>query len=81
MKRVINAVVRIEYEQDDNSCYADMSLQEKDMLAIGLAIHSNFVSEECGIGLRNVHVEPVEPYQNIDWDKLEHNPEQVFINQ
>lgn len=81
MKRVVNAVVRIEYEQDDNSYHADMPLLEKDLFAIGLAIQPNFVTEECGISLRNVHVEPVEPYQNIDWDKLEHNPEQIFINE
>lgn len=81
MKRVINAVVRIEYEQDDNSYYADMPQEEKDYFALGLAIHPNFVTEEHGIGLRNVHVEPVEPYLNIDWDKLENYPELVFINQ
>lgn len=81
MKRVVNAVVRIEYEQDDNSYYADMPQEEKDHFAIGLAIQPNFVTEECGIGLRNVHVEPVVPHQIIDWYKLEHNPEQVFINQ
>lgn len=81
MKRVVNAVVRIEYEQDDNIYYADMPQDEKDNFAIGLAIQPNFVTEECGIGLRNVHVEPVIPHQIIDWYKLEHNPEQVFINQ
>lgn len=56
MKRVVNAVVRIEYEQDDNSYYADMPQEEKDHFALGLAIQPNFVTEECGIGLRNVHV-------------------------
>lgn len=81
MKRVVNAVVRIEYEQDDNSYHADMPLLEKDLFAIGLAVNPNFVTEECGISLHNVHVEPVEPHQSIDWDKLEHNPEQLFINE
>lgn len=80
MKRVVNAVVRIEYEQDDNSYHADMPLLEKDLFAIGLAVNPNFVTEECGISLRSVHVEPVEPHHNFDWDKLEHNPEQIFTN-
>ena len=55
--------------------------RKKDHFALGLAIQPNFVTEECGIGLRNVHVEPVVPHQIIDWYKLEHNPEQVIINQ
>ena len=77
MKRVINAIVRIEYEWELN-CSA---IEEKDAAAIDLAINPNFHSELNKVSLQSVHVDIVDKEKLVDWDKLEHNPEQVFINQ
>ena len=79
MKRVINAVVRIEYEQDDCSYYSDLPLREKDDTAIMLAVVPNFRTEIDGIRLKSVHLNNAIPYELIDWHSLEHNPDQIFI--
>lgn len=81
MKRIINAVVSIEYEQDDNNYWSDMSLEDKDDCALGLCFNPNFNTIENGVRLKSVHIEPVEPYTEIDWDKVKHNPEYLFIKQ
>lgn len=77
MKNVIYAVVRIEYDFTLN-CTA---MEEKDCAAIDLAINPNFHTVENGVSLESVHLEQVEPYKLVDWVKLEHNPDQVYVEQ
>lgn len=73
MKKVINAVVRIEYDvYDNNNVYNEDDIKQN---ALDLAINPNFHSFVGGVSLDSVHIEVVEPYTLIDWDKLEHNPE------
>ena len=79
MKRVVNAVVRIEYEADENCYWSDIPDEEKESVAISLAINPNFVTEECGIKLTSVHLNKTTPYAVVDWYDLKHNPEQVFV--
>lgn len=76
MKRVINAIVRIEYEWGLN-CSA---IEEKDAAAIDLAINPNFHSELNKVSLQSVHVDIVDKDKLVDWDKVEHNPEYVYID-
>ena len=76
MKRVINAVVRIEYDWSLN-CTA---MEEKDAAAIDLAINPNFHSILNEVSLKSVNVEQVEDHL-INWDKLENNPDFLYINQ
>lgn len=77
MKNVIYAVVRIEYDFNLN-CTA---MEEKDCAAIDLAINPNFHTVENGVSLKSVHLEQVEPNELVDWDKLEHGPDQVYVEQ
>ena len=78
MKRVINMVVRIEYEQDDSCYWSDMPDAEKDATAISLAIQPNFHTVECGIELTNVQMHHADPEQPVDWYALENCPDMVF---
>ena len=77
MKNTIYAVVRIEYDFTLN-CTA---MEEKDLTAINLAVNPNFHTVENGVSLKSVHLEQVEPNELVDWDKLEHNPDQVYVEQ
>lgn len=79
MKRVVNAVVRIEY--NDNGTFPMDDDELRDEAALGLTISPNFNTVDSGISIDAVHVEPVVPYQLIDWYKLENNPEYLFIKQ
>ena len=77
MKNTIYAVVRIEYDFNLN-CTA---MEEKDLAAINIAVNPNFHTVENGVSLRSVHLEQVEPNKPVDWDKLEHCPDQVYVEQ
>ena len=77
MKNTIYAVVRIEYDFTLN-CTA---MEEKDCAAINLAVNPNFHTIENGVSLKSVHLEQVKPNELVDWDKLERNPDQVYIEQ
>ncbi len=77
MKNTIYAVVRIEYDFTLN-CTA---MEEKDCAAIDLAINPNFHTVENGVSLKSVHLSQVVPHSIIDWYALEHNPEQVYVEQ
>ena len=79
MKRVINAIVRIEYEQDDNCYQADWSPADKDATAISLAMKPNFVTVESGIRLNSVHLHHATPYELVDWWALEHTPDHAYL--
>lgn len=76
MKKVINIVVRIEY--DYNKEFPKVSEKYNDLTAVELAINPNFNTIEEGVSLDKVQVDFVEPYTIIDWDKLEHNPEEEY---
>ena len=78
MKRVINAVVQIEYEEVPSQ-WNDLNQCDKDEIAINMAIKPNMASETCGILLKSVAIDQVEPYKIIDWDKLQHNPDQLHL--
>lgn len=73
MKKVINLVVRIEYDYDKE--FPKVSEKYNDLTAVELAINPNFNTIEEGVSLDKVQVDFVEPDKPIDWDKLEHNPE------
>ena len=79
MKRVINAVVRIEY--NDNGTFPMDDNELRDEAAIGLTFRPNFNTVDSGISVDAVHIEPVDINQIIDWDKVKHNPEYIFIKQ
>ena len=79
MKKVVNAVVRIEYEQDENCYWSDMPMGDVEATAIGLTIKPNFNTEECGIKLNSVHLHHATPHELVDWYALEHCPDQVFV--
>jgi hypothetical protein len=73
MKKVINLVVRIEYDYGKE--FPKVSEKYNDLTAVELAINPNFNTVEEGVSLDKVQVETIEPYTLIDWDKIEHNPQ------
>ena len=76
MKKVINLAVRIEYDYDKE--FPKVSEKYNDLTAVELAINPNFNTVEEGVSLNKVHVDIVDPDKPIDWDKLEHNPEEEW---
>lgn len=79
MKRAINAVVRIEYDDNGTSPINGNKLMEES--AIGLTIRPNFNTVDFGISIDAVHIESVDENQLVDWDKVKHNPEYLFTKQ
>lgn len=80
MKRVINAVVQIEYHMEDNNWFANHCTEEEnDITALDLAMQANFHTILNGVQLKSVQADIINPDKLIDWDKLKHNPDFVLI--
>ena len=77
-KRVINAVVQIEYHMEDNNLYC--TDEENDMTALDLAMQANFHTILNGVKLKSVHADIVEHDKLVDWDKVKHNPDYVLTD-
>lgn len=75
MKKVMNCVIRIEYEHDTEGYWGDLDMSEVEDTAAHLAINPNFHSIECGVKLNEVHLEVVDENRLIDWDKVKNNPQ------
>lgn len=75
MKKVMNCVIRIEYEHDTKGYWGDLDMSEVEDTAAHLAINPNFHSIECGVKLNEVHLEVVDENRLIDWDKVKNNPQ------
>ncbi len=75
MKKVMNCVIRIEYEHDTEGYWGDLDIGEVEDTAAHLAINPNFHSIECGVKLNEVHLEVVDENRLIDWDKVKNNPQ------
>jgi hypothetical protein len=82
MKRVINAVVQIEYHMDDDIWFADNCTEEKnDIQALDLVMQqSNFHTILNGVQLKSVQADIIDPDKLIDWDKVKHNPDYVLTD-
>lgn len=78
MKRVVNAVVSIEYEDNGTFPLNDNNL--RDEAAMGLTIIPNFHTVESGISVKKVEADIINADMLIDWDKLRHNPDYVWLN-
>lgn len=81
MQGVIYAVVRIEYEMDDDKFNGTMSPADEELIATGLAITPNFTTVESGINLKSVHLQHATPYEEVDWQALKYFPDQVYVKQ
>jgi hypothetical protein len=77
MKRVINAVVQIEYHTEDYNCYTE---EENDMTALDLAMQANFHTILDGVQLKSLQADIIDHDKLVDWDKLKHNPDLVLID-
>lgn len=77
MKRVINAVVQIEYHTENYNYCTD---EDNDMTALDLAMRANFHTILDGVQLKSVQVVIVDPDKLIDWDKVKHNPDYVLTD-
>lgn len=75
MKKVVNAVIRIEYDDEFNTTTSE----ELDDIAIDLSLNPNFHTVEQGVLLKSVHLLKVEPSKPIDWDGLRQNPDLLCI--
>lgn len=76
MKRVINAVVKIEYHTENYNCHTE---EENDMTALDLAMRANFHSVHDGVHLKSVQADIIDTDKLIDWDKLRHSPDYVAV--
>lgn len=77
MKRVINAVVQIEYHMEDYNCFTE---EENDIQALDLVMQqSNFHTISNGVQLKSVQADIVNPDKLVDWNKLKYNPDFVII--
>lgn len=80
MKRVINAVVQIEYHMEDDNWFANHCTEEEnDITALDLAIQANFHTILNGVKLKSVHADIVDPDKLVDWNKLKYNPYFVIL--
>jgi hypothetical protein len=80
MKRVINAVVQIEYHMEDDDLFARHCTEhENDITALDLAIKANLNSIFLGVQLKSVQANIVNPDKLVDWNELKHNPDLVLI--
>ena len=78
MKRTIHLVVRIEY--DYNKEYPKVSEKYNDLTAMELALNPNFDTIEEDVSLEKVQANLIEPYMLIDFEKLEHYPDEEWQN-
>jgi hypothetical protein len=76
MKKVINAVVQIEYHTENYNCFTD---EENDMTALDLAMQANFHTILDGVQLKSVQADIVNPEKLVDWNKLKYNPDFVIL--
>lgn len=74
MKKVMNCVIRIEYEHDTEGYWGDLDMSEVEDTAAHLAINPNFHSIECGVKIDEVSVNVVDTESPVDWRELKHNP-------
>lgn len=80
MKKVINAVVQIEYHMEDNNWFANHCTEEEnDITALDLAMQANFHTILNGVQLKSVQADIIDHDNLIDLDKLKHNPDLVLI--
>ena len=81
MKKIINAVVQIEYHMEDDNWFANHCTgKENDIQALDLVMQqANFHTISNGVKLKSVLADIVNTDKLIDWDKLKHNPDFVLI--
>lgn len=77
MRHVVYAVIRIEYESEDKF----YTKEETDLTAINLVVNPSYHTTKCGVSLNSVQLDVVDKDHLIDWDKLKHDPDEIFIDQ